>query len=214
MLTLNLSDVMYVVEAAVDPTTCAANEKVSDDGNSCSGTFCPDYKARKGNDSGNEKLCADAETTCAGAGQGVKKDGTCAASRDACKDSLKPPSAYWWIDTDNGKKCKLRAKSECTGGTSKLNIDGTCVAACNANNDNFLKDDAGTCKYDPTCTGASKGLKADGTCVADRSLCNGAGNNSWYWKVDTADLNKCKKTDKTTCTDTTTRLTIEGVCAA
>ena len=140
MLTLNLSDVMYV-EAAVDPNTCKPNEKVSDDGNSCSGNFCDDYKARKGNDSGNEKLCAENETTCDGADEGVKKDGTCATNRDKCNDDNNPPSAYWYINAGD-KKCKLRAKSECSSDNNKkLNIDGTCVAACNANKDNYLMDD-------------------------------------------------------------------------
>lgn len=91
--------------------------------------MCADYLKRKGDDSGSGWDTCELDASCTTA---VKKDGTCAASRDECEDaSAKPPSMYWYIDTDNDKKCKKKTAAECDQGDYKyLKIDGTCAQAC------------------------------------------------------------------------------------
>lgn len=66
-------------------------------------------------------------------------------------------------------------------------LDGTCVEKCNANEDDFTKEDDSKCVYDAECKDG-KGLKKDGSCAATRDDC---ADDATFYFINTKDNNKC-----------------------
>lgn len=75
-------------------------------------------------DSSDNQLCKYAACT---APAGLKKAGTCSTDRDDCNGSG-TASDYYFIDTNDNRKCKLKVKTDCASGTPNIAKDGTCVA--------------------------------------------------------------------------------------